>query len=110
MNFAVLFTDDAIADLQDLYDYICEHDHVIKAEKLLDKLEEACARLVKFPERGNYPKELLKLGIREYREINITPYRILYRVMNTKVYIHLITDGRRSMQTLLQQRFLEREL
>ncbi|HDR16533.1 MAG TPA: hypothetical protein ENN79_13840, partial [Desulfobacteraceae bacterium] len=53
-----------------------------------------------------YPKELLALGIREYREIFFKPYRIIYRVMDKNVYVLLIADGRRDMQTLLQRRLL----
>ncbi|MCY3667349.1 MAG: type II toxin-antitoxin system RelE/ParE family toxin, partial [Gemmatimonadetes bacterium] len=56
--------------------------------------------------RGNYPAELLDIGIREYREIFSKPYRIIYRVMENNVYVLLIADGRRDMQTLLQRRLL----
>ena len=59
-----------------------------------------------FPARGAFLKELLALGIREYREIFFKPYRILYRVLGTSVYVLLIADGRRDIQTLLQRRFL----
>jgi toxin ParE1/3/4 len=34
------------------------------------------------------------------------PYRVIYRVMNAKVFVYLIVDGRRDMQTLLTQRLL----
>ncbi len=59
------------------------------------------------PERGAYPKELLALGIRDYREIFFKPYRILYRVLDKNVYVLLIADGRRDMQSLLQRRLLD---
>ncbi|RJR24100.1 MAG: type II toxin-antitoxin system RelE/ParE family toxin [Desulfobacteraceae bacterium] len=62
--------------------------------------------LSEFPERGVYPKELLALGIREYRDIFFKPYRIFYRVMENIVYVLLIVDGRRDMQSLLQRRLL----
>lgn len=57
-------------------------------------------------QRETYPKELLDLGIREYREIFFKPYRIIYRMMGNNVYVLLIADGRRDMQTLLQRRLL----
>jgi toxin ParE1/3/4 len=47
------------------------------------------------------------LGIREYREVFFKPYRIIYRVVEKNVYIFLIADGRRDMQTLLQRRLLD---
>jgi toxin ParE1/3/4 len=75
--------------------------------KNLGQIERAFPRLSKFPERGAHPKELLALGILEYREIFFKPYRIIYRVVDKNVYVLLIADGRRDMQTLLQRRLLD---
>ena len=49
---------------------------------------------------------LSALGIREFREILFKPYRNIYRVERRTVYIYLIADGRRDMQTLLSRRML----
>jgi toxin ParE1/3/4 len=106
MPFAVFLTNDAARDLNELYDYIALHDASQKADYVLGQIERAFSRLSKFPERGTYPKELRALGIFEYREIFFKPYRIIYRVMDKNVYILLIADGHRDMQTLLQQRLL----
>ena len=51
-------------------------------------------------------EEICDIGIREYREIFSRPYRIIYRAMKNNVYVLLIADGRRDMQTLLQRRLL----
>lgn len=51
-------------------------------------------------------KELLALGIREYRQTHFKPYRLIYRVSGKQVIIYLIADGRRDMQTLLMRRML----
>ena len=61
----------------------------------------------KSPERGAYPKELVLLGIREYREVFFKPYRIIYRILDKNVYVLLIVDGRRDLQLLLQRRLLD---
>ena len=106
MPFAVLLTNDAARDLDDLYDYIAAHDTPQKADYVLEQLEKAFSTLSEFPERGAYPKELLALGIREYREVFFKPYRIIYRIMDKNVYVLLIADGRRDMQSLLQLRLL----
>ena len=106
MPFAVFLTDDAVRDLDELYDYIALHDAPQKANYVLDQIERVFSRLSKFPERGAHPKELLALGIREYREIYLKPYRIIYRVIDKNVYVLLVVDGRRDMQTLLQRRLL----
>ena len=105
MPLEVLLTSDAARDLEELFEYIDVHDAVQKSAYVLEQIENAFHSLSEFPERGSYPKELLVLGIREYREI-FKPYRIIYRVMDKKVYVLLIADGRRDMQTLLQRRLL----
>jgi toxin ParE1/3/4 len=107
MPFAVLLTIDAARDLNELYDYIALHDSPRKADNVLKQIEKTFSTLSEFPERGVYPQELLKIGIREYREIFFKPYRIIYRVMDQNVYVLLIVDGRRDMQLLLQRRLLE---
>ena len=107
MPFAVLLTNDAARDLEALYDYIALRDAPQKADYILEQIEKAFSRLSEFPEQGAYPKELAALGIREYREIFFKPYRIVYRIMNKDVYVLLIVDGRRDMQTLLQRRLLD---
>ena len=107
MPFAVLLTNDAERDLNELYDYLAVHDSPRKTDRVLEKIEKTFSTLSEFPERGVYPKELLKLGIREYREIFLEPYRLMYRVMGKNLYVLLIVDGRRDMQSLLQRRLLE---
>ena len=44
------------------------------------------------------------LGIREFSEVFFKPYRIIYRVERSTVYVYLIADGRRGIQTLLSRR------
>jgi toxin ParE1/3/4 len=107
MPFKVLLTNDATRDLEELYDYIALHDAPRKANYVLDQIEKVFSKLSEFPERGAYPKELMMLGIREYREIFFKPYRIIYRIIEKDVYVLLIVDGRRDMQSLLQRRLLD---
>lgn len=106
MPFAVLLTADAARDLEDLYQYIAGHDASGKADRVLTNIEKVFGSLSESPERGVYPKELLALGIRDYREIFFKPYRMIYRVAGDVVHVLLIADGRRDMQNLLQRRLL----
>jgi len=106
VKFTVLLTDDAVRDLEDIDDYISKHDSPQSADTVLGKIEETMLDLANLPNRGTYPKELSSLGIREYREVLFKPYRIIYRVIDTHVYVYVIADGRRDMQTLLGRRML----
>lgn len=103
----VLLTRDAEHDLEDLFDYIAAHDSPAAAVRVLDRIEKSIASLRSLPERGSFPKELLALGIRDYRQVFFKPYRLIYRIAGPRVYIYLIIDGRRDMQTLLARRLLE---
>lgn len=107
MSYQVFLTDDATYDLEDLYDYIESHDAPEKADDVLDKIEETFSSLADNPERGTYPNELLAVGLREYRELYFKPYRIIYRSIAKHVYVMVIADGRRDMQSLLQRRLLQ---
>jgi toxin ParE1/3/4 len=107
MPFAVLLTNDAARDLEEIYNFIALHDAPQKADYVLKQVEKVFSTLSEFPQRGAYPKELVALGIREYREIFFKPYRIIYRVIDKNSYVLLIVDGRRDMQTLLQRRLLD---
>ena len=105
-KFEVLLTEGAEQDLEAIHDYISEFDCVANANYVLDKLMDIVESLSKFPERGSYPKELVGLGIREYRQTFFKPYRVIYRVTGSQVIIYLSADGRRDMQTVLARRLL----
>jgi toxin ParE1/3/4 len=106
MSFNVLLTADAASDLEQLYDYIAEHDAPSKADYVLDRIQKVIDTLATFPERGSYPKELVALGIRDYRQTFFKPYRVIYRIIDRRVYVYLVADGRRDMQALLERRLL----
>ena len=104
--FEVRLTADAVRDLEEIVDWIERHDGRERAQHVLDRIEAAVDALKRFPERGPHPPELVALGIREYRETFFKPYRIVYHVDGARVFISLIADGRRDMQSLLERRLL----
>jgi toxin ParE1/3/4 len=108
MTHEVLLTEGAEGDLEALYDYLAEFDSQESADRVLDRLMAVVESLADQPERGAHPRELVSLGIREYRQVFFKPYRVIYRVMGERVIIYLIADGRRDMQTLLAKRLLGR--
>ncbi len=68
MPFEVLLTADAVRDLEEI--------------------DAAIAGLARFPARGAHPRELLALGVREYRETFFKSYRVIYRVEGKRVYVY----------------------
>ncbi|MCE5361189.1 MAG: type II toxin-antitoxin system RelE/ParE family toxin [Acidithiobacillus sp.] len=105
-KYELLLTEGAEQDLEAIYDYIAEFDCKANADYVPDRLLEVVESLSTFPVRGAYPKERAALGIREYRQTAFKPYRVIYRVMAQKVYLYVIADGRRDMQSLLARRLL----
>jgi len=105
-KFEVFLTDGAVQDLEAIHDYISEFDCVAKANHVMDALMEVVQSLSRFPERGSYPRELVGLGIKEYRQTLFKPYRVIYRVIGSQVIMYLIADGRRDMQSVLARRLL----
>ncbi len=106
MKYSVNIVSDAEEDFFSIYRYVAQYDSHGKAEKLLSNLEESCISLSKFPNRGHVPPELEGIGIKEYKEIHFKPYRIIYQIIKTDVYVHCILDGRRDLMDLLQERLL----
>jgi toxin ParE1/3/4 len=106
MRFKVLLTEDAERDLEDIHSYIAEHDCRQKADYVLDRLLEVTDSLAMSAARGLLPKELVALGIQEYRQVFFKPYRVIYRHVDQQVIIYVIADGRRDMQSLLSRRLL----
>lgn len=92
--------------MREILRYVADNDSPVNAGKLLDGIEHAVSALVEMPERGHYPPELVRLGIHDFREVHCKPYRIIYAIAGKTVTVHAVLDGRRDMQTLLQQRLL----
>lgn len=106
MTYEVLLTGDAEIDLQELYEHIAHSDSIGAADHIPSRLEEIASTLAADPTRGSIPKELRSLGLGEYRQVFLKQYRVVYRVLDERVVIYLIGDGRRNMQSLLSRRLL----
>jgi toxin ParE1/3/4 len=106
MSYRVFLTQDAVRDLEEIDEFLTASDSDAKADHVLGKIEAALQRLSESPERGNRPRELLSLGVGDYRQVFFKPYRIIYTIRRKDVYVLLIADGRRDMESLLQSRLL----
>ena len=75
---------------------------------VLERLEQAAARLESMPLRGRLVPELARRNIRLYRELIVRPWRIIYRVGTGRVWVLAVLDGRRELEGLLLSRLLRR--
>lgn len=106
MKYKVIIDPQAKLDLKEIFIYAAMNDSIQSANRLLDALEETCYKLEKYPERGHIPPELKPTGLKIYLEIHYKPYRIIYEIEGSLIYIHSIIDGRRNIQGILSNRFL----
>ncbi|MEI6895966.1 MAG: type II toxin-antitoxin system RelE/ParE family toxin [Psychromonas sp.] len=95
----VIWTSPALADLNEIAEYIAI-SNITVAKKLTRKIFDKISRLESHPESGKRPLELINLN---YREVNVNPCRIFYKVDSDKVYIlHVMRQERDLRRFLLQ--------
>lgn len=106
MRYDVQVSKGAEGDLTEIVAFLMEREGPAVAGRILEGILNAANDLAKLPERGSHPKELLKLGIREFRQVMFQPYRLIYRIAGNRVFLLLVADGRRDFQSLLERRVL----
>ena len=104
-SFRVQWAEAAVRDLEELISYIAA-DSPLNAERILDKLEKRAQTLESTPVRGRVIPELAHFGIRNWRELIVKPYRIIYRIDEDTVNVLAVLDGRRDLQDLLLERLI----
>jgi toxin ParE1/3/4 len=104
MKRTVRFTKAARQDLEEIYNWIAEHDAPAKAEYVLGRLSAATEKMTAMPGAGSRPLELPPGMKADCRQIFFKPYRVIYQITRTEIVIHLIADGRQNLQSLLLRR------
>jgi toxin ParE1/3/4 len=105
-RFTVHLTAGAETDLADIHGWIAANRAPEQADAFLDAMLVKVESLEAFPDRGSVPGELDAIGIHEFRQLVVPPYRLIYRVIVDHVFVLLIADGRRDFQALLERRLL----
>lgn len=95
------FTAPASRDIESIMDYVAENSSFDAAERLLDKIEDKCKRLIGFPNMGQKRDELA-LNVRSFP---VDSYLIFYRVIADGVEILRVVSGYRDLKNL----FLEED-
>ena len=106
-RFIVTWAEVAGRDLERIVDFIAAESPV-QARASLERIEAAAGALVQFPARGRVVPELKWQGIDRYRELQVPPWRVVYRIEGRRVFVVAVLDSRRSLEDVLLDRFLER--
>jgi toxin ParE1/3/4 len=89
MTYSLRITSAAVHDLEEIHDWIAEHDSLENANYVLDHLSETAESIAALPHRGSRPKELPSGMETEYRQVFFKPYRVIYEIRHSEVVIHL---------------------
>jgi addiction module RelE/StbE family toxin len=106
MKHKVLWMKAAQIDLQSVFDYI-KTDSEQHAIKNYHSIKSATKKLEDFPNAGRIVPELENQNLLGIRELVIGHWRILYKVLDTKVHIVGVLDSRRNIPDILNNRFLK---
>ena len=102
-TFRVVWTRTAENDLDGIVDFIAD-DSVDAAFAVFNRIRERAATLYNYPNKVRVVPELHQHGIVQYREVILSPWRIMYRIDGTMVYVTAVFDSRRNLEDLLLER------
>ncbi|PPK77637.1 plasmid stabilization system protein ParE [Methylobacter tundripaludum] len=106
MNMKVVILESAEHDLKELKSYIVKNVSVEAWQSTYDKIKAVIRNLKTFPHVSSIPEEFEKLNLSQYRQVISGMNRIIYEVRQDTLYIHIITDARRDLKSLLTRRLL----
>ncbi len=104
----VFWTNQAAKDLEEILDYV-SMEQPNAAKKISDEIQKKCNELKLHPDRYRIVSELKEIGINHFRQISVTPYRIVYKIDPKGIYVFAVIDGRRDLESFLFKRLLRME-
>ena len=108
-KYEVIWSYVAENDLRNIIEYIAK-DSPANASKVFKKIRQKASSLYILPERGRIVQELRDQGILQYRELIISPWRVIYRISEKSVYVLSILDSRQNVEDILLERFINSKL
>lgn len=105
-EYEVIWAKTAENDLLKIIEYIAQ-DSQSNALKILRKIKKQVDDLYLSPKRCRIIPELYDQGITQYREMIIRPWRVMYRISGSKVYVLSVLDSRQNIEDILLKRFTQ---
>ena len=104
-EYRVVWASIAEKDLEKIIEYIAL-ESPRNALKILTKIRKKASDLYALPEIGRIVPELQDQGITQYRELIISPWRLIYRISGHEIFVLSVIDSRRNVEDILFKRFL----
>jgi toxin ParE1/3/4 len=105
-KFKLQILAEAQEDTKDLRRYILRSFGAETWKQTSTQLVVTFGNIRRFPHSGYVPAELSDFGGLNFREALSGQNRVIYEVRDDMIYIHVVTDTRRDLRTLLQKRLL----
>ncbi|MFL9966972.1 type II toxin-antitoxin system RelE/ParE family toxin [Paraburkholderia sediminicola] len=105
-KFRLMILEEAQEDTKDLRRYILRSFGAETWKQTSKQLALTFGNIRQFPQSGYVPAELSDFGGLNFRETLSGQNRVIYEVRGDTIYIHVVTDTRRDLGTLLQKRLL----
>lgn len=96
-SYEILWTRPALADLRAMRDYIAAAGRPEAARRLARQIRDGVEALARHPRLGREVPEFPGSG---YREIIVTPYRVVYEFAGRRVVVLRVWHGRRDLAAL----------
>ena len=106
-RYQIVWSETALQDAEIILEYISQRDSVGAAAAVHAKLIAKVETLSVHPERCRIVPELKSLGIDEFQELIVKPYRLCFRIHDKDVVLVSVLDGRRDLAEILLDRALQ---
>jgi len=108
-RYEVVWSNVAENDLKNIIEYIAA-DSPSNAFRIFKNIKQIASNLYIFPERGRVVPELRDQGILQYRELIISPWRLIYRISEKIVYVLSVLDSRQNIEDILLKRLINSKI
>jgi len=96
----------AETDLRQLKSYLIKSFGQTAWLQSYAQIKQTIAHICAHPRLGTVPDELASLNLVQYRQMLSGMNRIIYEIRGDTVFVHVICDTRKDLQTLLMSRLL----
>ena len=101
----IVWTRTARIDLESILGYVAASSEST-AVNIFNSIRYRLSDLILFPEKGRIVPELDFYNVKNYRELVVPPWRIIYKIEASKIYILAVFDSRRNFEDILLKRIL----
>ena len=102
-SFDVIWTHTAENDLLGIIEYIAQNS-IENALSILENIKKQVSDLYFSPKRCRIVPELANQGINQYREMIIPPWRVIYKISESSVYVLSVLNSRQNIEDILLKR------